>query len=182
LNTNYMKALKEKQGIKFFIKSSFIALAILLTSVCCKAQEQLDFPFQGGSTVMTQFFKDSVTISPEIIQKKAIGVAIFKFTADVNGNIKKIIIYYADDYVLTPPLIEALKKSNHKWVIPNHEKQHDFIIQLSVYFNPPATGSKIIAAEFYKFYTHRRPILALNQVPVDNTTLLPTVVVNYDLP
>ena len=131
---------------------------------------------------MTRFFKDSITVSPEIIQEKATGVAVFKFTADINGNIKKIIIYYADDYVLTPPLIEALKKSTHKWVIPNHEKLHDFIIPFTVYFNPPAVGSKTVAEDIYKFYTQRKPILSFNQVPIDDATLLPTVVVTYDLP
>ena len=99
----------------------------------------------------------------------------------MSGVIKKIIIYYADDYSLTPPLIAALKKSNHKWVIPDHEKLHDFIIQFNVNFNPPAGDSKSVAEDFYKFYSQRRPILSYNQVPLDDATLLPTVAVNYDL-
>jgi len=131
---------------------------------------------------MTQFFRDSVAVSPEIVQKKAVGVVIFKFTADINGDIKKIIIYYADDYVLTTPLIDALKKSNHKWVIPNHEKMHDFVIPFTVYFNLPSTDSKSVTDGLYQFFTERKPILSTNQIPMDDATLLPTIVVRYDLP
>jgi hypothetical protein len=163
------------------MKKILLIITVLFIAVNCKAQETIPFPFQGGSNIMTRFFKDSVQVSPEIIQKKAAGVVIFKFTADVSGVIKKIIIYYADDYSLTPPLIEALKKSNHKWVIPDHEKLHDFIIQFAINFNPPAGGSQAVAADFYKFYSQRRPILSTNQVPLDDATLLPTVAVSYDL-
>lgn len=161
-------------------KTLFIIIA-LFVSVCCKAQEEIPFPFQGGSTAMSQFFRDSVAVSPEVVQKKAVGVVIFKFTADINGNIQKIIIYYADDYVLTTPLIDALKKSNHKWVIPNHEKTHDFVIPFTVYFNLPSTDSKAVTDGLYQFFTERKPILSTNQIPMDDATLLPTVVVRYDL-
>lgn len=164
------------------MKRTFLIIAALLITFCCHAQEVLNFPFQGGSEIMNRFFKDSLTVSQDIIQKKATGVAVFKFTADENGTIKKIIIYYADDYVLVGPIIDALKKSNHKWVIPNHEKLHDFIIQFSVYFNPPATPDAKLQQDFYSFYTQRKPIVSNNQVPLDDATLLPTVVVNYDLP
>ena len=162
------------------MKKILLVITVLFITVCCKAQETIPFPFQGGVTVMNRFFKDSVQVTNDIIQKKASGVVIFKFTADLSGVIKKIIIYYADDYSLTPPLIEALKKSNHKWVIPDHEKLHDFIIQFSINFNPPANDSQV-AAEFYKYYSQRRPILSTNQVPLDDATLLPTVAVSYDL-
>jgi len=131
---------------------------------------------------MSQFFRDSVAVSPEIVHKKAVGTVIFKFTADINGNIKKVIIYYADDYVLTTPLIEALKKSNHKWVIPNHEKTHDFVIPFTVYFNLPSTDSKAVTDGLYQFFTERKPILSTNQIPMDDATLLPTIVVRYNLP
>jgi len=164
------------------MKRTVLIIAALLIAFNCRAQEVLNFPFQGGAAIMTRFFKDSLTVSPDIIQKKAVGTAVFKFTADEHGTIKKIIIYYADDYVLVPPIIEALKKSSHKWVIPNHEKLHDFIIQFSVYFNPPATDNAALAKDFYSFYTQRKPILSYNQVPLDDATLLPTVVVTYDLP
>jgi len=164
------------------MKRTVLIIAALFITICCKAQEQLAFPFQGGSTIMTRFFKDSLTVSPEIIQKKANGTAVFKFTADQFGNIKKIIIYYADDYVLVPPLIDALKKSNHQWIIPNHEKLHDFIIQFVIGFNPPATDNAAFDKDFYNFYSQRKPILSYNQVPLDDATLLPTVTVSYDLP
>jgi hypothetical protein len=77
------------------MKKTLLAIVILFMSFSCMAQEQLMFPFQGGNQIMTRFFKDSIIVSPEIIQKKATGVAIFKFTADEKGNIKKIIIYYS---------------------------------------------------------------------------------------
>jgi hypothetical protein len=81
----------------------------------CKAQDaDLAFPFQGGNPIMTRFFKDSLQVGDEIIAKKATGTAVFKFTADINGNIQKIVVYYADDYLLTMPIIQALKKIDQK--------------------------------------------------------------------
>jgi hypothetical protein len=182
LNTSFMKAQKETQGNKFFIKSSIIVALFLLTSIYSKAQDQLIFPFQGGVTIMNRFFKDSLTVSPEIMQKKATGTVVLKFTADPSGNVKKIIIYYADDYVLTTPVIEALKKSNHKWIIPDHEKLHDFIISFTVNFNPPAIETAALAKEVYRYYKQRHPIVSVNQVPIDDVTLLPTIQVDYNLP
>jgi hypothetical protein len=143
------------------------------------AQQPLSFPFQGGSQVMTQFFKDSLKVSPQINKSKAVGTVVFKFTADVKGAITKLVIYYADDAILAPPIIEALKKSNHKWIIPDHEKFHDFIIPFSISFSPPLTDGVAVQKTFYNFYTKRKPILTLNQMPLENVTLLPTVVVNY---
>jgi hypothetical protein len=153
----------------------------LFLSIYCMAQQQLAFPFQGGSQAMTQFFKDSITVSREIIKSKANGTVIFKFTADEKGEIKKLVIYYADDAILAPPLIEALKKSNHKWVVPDNEKFHDFIISFAIGFTPPAAGSPSPQKALYNFYQKRKPILSTNQVPLDNVTLLPAVVVNYNL-
>ncbi|MDB5030130.1 hypothetical protein [Mucilaginibacter sp.] len=161
-------------------KILFIAIALFLCAHCM-AQEQLAFPFQGGKEVMTRFFKDSLVVSPAIVQKKAAGLAIFKFTADEKGAIRKIIIYYADDLLLTQPIIEALKKSNYKWIIPDHEKFHDFILPFTIGFNSPAVGNAALQKAVYNFYTHRKPVLTYNQVPLDMATLLPTVVVNYDL-
>jgi hypothetical protein len=154
----------------------------VLSSIYCKAQTELAFPFQGGGPVMARFFRDSLKVSPEIIKKKATGTAVFKFTADEKGTIKKIIVYYADDYLLTLPIIDALKKSNHKWVIPDHEKFHDFIIPFSISFNPPAMASNATIKDAYKFYSQRKPIISYNQVPLEYATLLPTVVVSYDVP
>ena len=144
------------------------------------AQAQLAFPFQGGKGVMTRFFKDSLVISPQIIQKKATGTAVIKFTADEKGIIRKMIVYYADDLILTQQNIEALKKSNHKWIIPDNEKSHDFIILFTIGFTTPATSNPALQKAVYDFYSHRKPILSYDQVPLDMATLLPSVVINYD--
>jgi hypothetical protein len=178
---NYMKVLKENRVIKLFIKNSLVFVLILGLTTVSKAQDHLNFPFQGGVTIMNRFFKDSLTVSPEIVQKRATGTVIFKFTADLNGNVSKIIIYYADDYILTTPLIEALKRSSKQWVIPDNEKQHDFIIPFSINFNPPAMGELATAKAAYSFYQQRHPIISTNQIPLSMATLLPTVVINYDL-
>ncbi|WPU93950.1 hypothetical protein SNE25_00230 [Mucilaginibacter sabulilitoris] len=164
------------------MKKTLLFTIAILSSVYSMAQTELAFPFQGGGAVMSRFFRDSLKVSPEIIKKKATGTAVFKFTADEKGTIKKIIVYYADDYVLTLPIIEALKKSNHKWVIPDHEKFHDFIIPFSISFNPPAMASNATIKEAYNFYSQRKPIVSYNQVPLEYATLLPTVVVSYNLP
>jgi len=159
-----------------------IIIALLVSSAAlCKAQDDLAFPFQGGSPIMTRFFKDSLQVGSEIIAKKATGTAVFKFTADINGNIQKIVIYYADDYLLTMPIIQALKKSTQKWIIPNKEKFHDFIIPFSISYNSPATGDADIQKAAYEFYRQRKPITAKDQIPLNAATLLPTVVVKYDL-
>jgi len=163
------------------MKKALLFIAIVSLSSHCKAQEQLAFPFQGGKEVMNQFFKDSLTVSPEIIQKKVIGTAVFKFTADAKGAITKIIVYYADDAVLASPIIDVLKKSNYKWIIPNHERTHDFIIPFSFSFTPPATSNLKLQKALYRNYIARNPIMATNQVPLNEATLLPAVVVNYDI-
>lgn len=159
-----------------------LIIALLLSSVYCKAQEgDLAFPFQGGSPVMTRFFKDSLQIGSDIKDKKATGTAVFKFTADVNGNITRIVIYYADDYLLTMPIIQALKKSSKKWIIPNKEKYHDFIIPFSIGYNNPSSGEAEVQKAAYDFYSNRKPIVANDQIPLNSATLLPTVIVKYDL-
>jgi hypothetical protein len=158
-----------------------IIFALLLSSFCANAQEDLAFPFQGGNPIMTLFFKDNLIVSQDIINKKAAGVAVIKFTADINGNIQKLVIYYADDYLLTIPAIEALKKSSKKWIIPNKEKFHDFIIPFSISFNDPPTGVADVQKAAYDFYKKRRPIVANDQIPLNAATLLPTVVVKYDI-
>jgi hypothetical protein len=145
------------------------------------AQENLAFPFQGGKGVMSAFFRDSLTVSPEIELKKATGLVVFKFTADEMGRITKMVIYYADDAVLASPVIDALKKSNHKWIIPNHEKFHDFIIPFSFSFNPPALSIKGLQKAVYDYNTNRKPIFSTDQVPLDMATLLPTVMIKYDI-
>ena len=163
------------------MRKIIILFIAVLSAIGAKAQTELAFPFQGGAPILARFFKDSLTVSPEIIKMRATGTSVFKFTADQKGTIKKIIVYYSDDASLVSPIIEALKKSNHKWIIPDHEKFHDFIIPFSISFNPPAVASKALEQQAYDFYSKRRPIMSYNQVPLDNATLLPTVVVNYDI-
>jgi len=153
---------------------------MLTLSVCCKAQDKIIFPFQGGIDIMNRFFKDSVNISADIIQARATGTVIFKFTADQNGVIKNIIIYYADDVLLASPLIDVLRRSSHQWIIPDKEKQHDFIIAFTVGFNPPAKPIGVASAS-YKFYKQRKPIATSDQIPLNSATLLPTIAVNYDI-
>lgn len=177
-----MKVLKENPAIKQFVKSALIILLVSSMAASSNAQQKLNFPFQGGITIMNRFFKDSLNITNDIIEKRAAGTVIFKFTADQSGIIKKIIIYYADDYVLVPPLIEALKRSSHQWVIPDSEKLHDFIITFAINFNPPATNAAATGKAFYNYYQQRRPILSQDQIPIETATLLPTVVINYDIP
>jgi hypothetical protein len=164
------------------MKKFLIIAALIISSTYCKAQEgALAFPFQGGSPVMTRFFKDSVIVSPEIIQKKATGMAVIKFTADISGNVQKIVIYYADDYLLTLPIIEGLKKSTKKWIIPNKEKFHDFIIPFSINFRNPETGLAEVQKAAYDFYKNRRSITANDQIPLNSATLLPTVIIKYNI-
>jgi hypothetical protein len=161
-------------------KIALFTLTIFL-SVHCMAQEDLSFPFQGGSTIMTRFFAENVVVSRDVISKRATGMAIFKFTADETGAISKIVIYYADDIILTLPIVEALKKSNHKWIIPNHEKFHDFILPFTISFNIPLTGNAAVATDYYDFYLHHKPMTAADQIPLDEATLLPSVTVKYDI-
>jgi len=163
------------------MKKIILIAAILLTTFFAKAQETLAFPFQGGKDAMNHFFKDSVIISQQLAKSRASGTAVFKFTADESGIIKKIIIYYADDISLTQPLIEALKRSNKKWVIPDHEKMHDFIIPFSINFNAPATPNTALIKANYNYHIRRKPVLSYDQIPLDMATLLPAVSINYDL-
>lgn len=163
------------------MKKIVLIASILLTGFFAKAQETLAFPFQGGKDAMSHFFKDSVIISQALIKSRANGTVIFKFTADESGAIKKTIIYYADDILLTQPLIEALKRSNKKWIIPNHEKVHDFIIPFNINFNPPAVAVAGLNKAVYNYHTHRKPVVSYDQVPLDEATLLPAVRINYDI-
>lgn len=163
------------------MRKILVSVIALLWSVTVMAQEQLAFPFQGGKDVMTQFFKDSVIVSHDLVLNRAEGMVIFKFTADEQGRISKIIIYYADDAVLAEPAIDALKRSNRKWIIPNHEKFHDFILPFSFNFNPPPAESADLRKEVYHYQRNRKAIATTNQVPLDMATLLPTIIVSYDL-
>ncbi len=175
----YMQAAKESQN--YSMRKLLIIAAVLFTALGAAAQPQLAFPFQGGKQVMMDYFKNNIVIGPDFAQKAASGTVIFKFTADQKGTIKKIIIYYADDVLLAQPLIDAIKKSDHKWIIPDNEKLHDFIIPFTVAFNTPAANVAHTQKSLYNFYTGRKPIMSYDQVPLDMATLLPAVTVRYDL-
>ncbi|BAU52180.1 hypothetical protein [Mucilaginibacter gotjawali] len=164
------------------MKRNILTVIFLTISAYCFAQEQLSFPFQGGKEAMTQFFRDSLNVSQDITQKKAIGTAVIKFTANQNGGVSKIVVYYADDAILVQPVIDALRKTNHKWIISANEKAHDFIIPFVFTFNPPDAAGSDLQKKVYDNYRRRNPIMAKDQVPLDETTLLPPVPVNYDLP
>ena len=163
------------------MKKISLSIIALLISFGCFAQEELAFPFQGGKEAMNRFFKDSLIVTQDIIHKKAVGVVLFKFTADIKGNIKKTIIYYADDAILAVPIIEAIKKSNHKWIIPNHEKAHDFIVPFYIRYNLPENPNADLQNAAYDNYRNRRPILPNDQIPLDMATLLPAITINYDV-
>jgi len=175
------------------MKKVFVLLAAVMLSCMAIAQKkntqqtaeqpqqkELPQPFQGGNEAYTQFFKDSLQVSQALIKAKASGTAIFKFTADAKGNISKIVVYYADDYLIAEPAIEALKKSNGKWVIPDKMKFYDFVIPFTINFIPSNANRLLTQKSMYTFYANRKPITATNQVPLNSATLLPTVVVNYE--
>ncbi len=157
-----------------------LLIITLFISMHCMAQQQLAFPFQGGSKVMMQFFKDSLKVSAPIMRAKATGMVIFKFSADEKGNIKNLVIYYADDAILAPPAIEALKKSTKKWIIPDNEKLHDFILPFLIRFDSPDSANKDTQNQQLNFFAKRTPILSHDQIPLNLTTLLPAIVVNYN--
>jgi hypothetical protein len=164
------------------MRKILVTVLFLTLSAFCFAQEQLAFPFQGGKEAMTQFFKDSLSVSQDIIQKKETGTVVIKFSARQNGSISKIVVYYADDAVLVQSVIDALRKTNHKWIISSNERIHDFIIPFVFSFNLPETAGSDLQKTVYDNYRTRKPILSKDQVPLDETTLLPPVPVSYDLP
>ncbi len=130
---------------------------------------------------MAKFFKDNIIVSKEIMMTRATGMTIFKFTADDSGNLSKIVVYYADDLLLTQPIIEALKKSSKKWIIPDKEKFHDFIIPFSIRLNAPSTASAEVQKTHFDTYKSNKPLISADQIPLNEASLLPTIVVNYDV-
>jgi hypothetical protein len=162
------------------MKKISLLIAATLLSFCCMGQAQLAFPFQGGKDVMINYFKNNLVVTPDIMKKRATGMVLFKFSADEKGKISKMIIYYADDAILAAPVIDALKKSNHKWVIPDHETLHDFIIPFSFNVNNPNPDTLSIV-KLYKGIANRKTITTTNQVPLDMATLLPAITINYDI-
>ncbi|HVW96092.1 MAG TPA: hypothetical protein VHA56_09000 [Mucilaginibacter sp.] len=163
------------------MKKISISVIALLCSVCCFAQQQLAFPFSGGKEKMEKFFKDSIAVSQDIIKKKVTGTVIFKFTADEKGNISKTIVYYADDVLLVEPVIAAIRQSNGQWVIPEHEKTHDFVMPFYIRYNIPDNDDDDLAKAALANYRSKRPVYANNQVPLDMVTLLPAITISYDV-
>jgi hypothetical protein len=165
----------------YTMKRIILTAIVLAISAHCFAQEQLAFPFQGGKQAMAQFFKDSLYVSQDIAQKKATGTACIKFSVNQRGAISKIVVYYADNAILVQPAVDALRKTNHKWVISSNEKIHDFIIPFVFSFNPPDADNGEVQKALYNNYRARAPIQSIDQVPLDMTTLLPPVAINYDM-
>jgi hypothetical protein len=161
------------------MKRFILLAAILLSAVYSRAQQGMAFPFQGGKDVMMDYFKKNVVIPDEIKSRKATGTAVLKFTADQKGAIQKIVVYYADDYIIALPFIDALKKSDHKWVIPDDEKLHDFIISFTINYTPAGKADAAIQKQVYEAYKQRRPVFATNPVPLGVTSLLPAIITTY---
>jgi hypothetical protein len=161
-------------------KLPLFAIALLF-SVSCMAQDQLSFPFQGGKDIMTRFFNENVIVPKDVVKKRVAGTVVFKFTADENGALSKIVIYYADDLALTPFIVEALKKSSSKWIIPNKEKVHDFILPFTIRHNTPVKGVAEVQKTHYEFFKNSKPFVSTDQIPLNEASLLPTVIINYDV-
>jgi hypothetical protein len=162
------------------MKRFIFLAAILLSAICSRAQQGMAFPFQGGKDVMMDYFKKSVIIPDEVMKRKATGTAVLKFTADEKGAIQKIVVYYADDYLITIPFIDALKKSDRKWIIPNDEKLHDFVISFTVNLTmPEGKASASLQKQVYESYKQRRPVFATNPVPLGVASLLPAIITTY---
>jgi hypothetical protein len=176
-----MKAQNATQKSKSCIKSVLIVTVLLLASVCSKAQDQAPFPYKGGSDAMIKFFKDSLPITPDMAFRKTTGTVVLKFSADASGAISRIVVYYADDVSLAQPAIDALNKTNHQWLIPPNRKLYDYLLSVTVYFNMPDNASPELKDAFYKFYAQRKQITAPNEVPLGEVTMLPNVVVTYDV-
>jgi hypothetical protein len=164
------------------MKKVFLFLALVALSVGAFAQKKTPFPFKGGKEHMMSFFKDSLVISQALIDNKAYGIVVFKFTADAPGRISKMVVYYADDPILIQPVIDVIKKSNKRWTIPQGELSNDYLITFSFAFNPPAAPSADLQAAVYDYNINRRPISLGNESLLDNGILLPTIVINYDIP
>jgi hypothetical protein len=164
------------------MKKNCLLIAFILLSVYGMAQKRSSFPFSGGKEHMMLFFKDSLTVSPDVIKRHATGVVIFKFTADNEGNLSKMVVYYADDPLLIQPVIEALKRSNHKWQIPQGQKFNDYVITFSFNYNSPVTNPLEVQKTVFDNISNRKPYISENQLLLEGGILLPTVLVNYDIP
>ena len=158
------------------MKKLMLMLIATLSFSFAMAQAEMDFPFQGGNRVMNDFFATNLTVTDLIKQKAASGVVVMKFTSDEKGSIIKMVVYYADDVILTQPIIAALKATDGKWIIPAKQKFYDFLIPFAINIDAPtAKATKAMLA----YYNSRTPIVATDQIPLNLVSLLPTVQVKY---
>lgn len=152
---------------------------MLLATLCfsyAMAQQELDFPFQGGSQVMTDYFAQNIKITDLIKQRAASGTVIMKFTSDPKGSIIKMVVYYADDASLIEPVINALKGTNGKWIIPDKQNFYDFVIPFSITIDAPGAKS---AKAILQYLNTKSPIVSTDQIPLNLVTLLPAISVKY---
>ncbi|GAB3923715.1 hypothetical protein [Mucilaginibacter myungsuensis] len=158
------------------MKRLVLLLVAIMAISSAKAQQEMDFPFQGGQRVMADYFTNTVNATELMKQRGAYGLVIMKFTADNKGSIIKMVVYYADDASLPEPVIAAMKGTNGKWIIPAKEKSYDFIIPFSINLDGPIEAS---AKPMFDFYNSRQPITTKDQVPLNTVSLLPTVQIKY---
>lgn len=158
------------------MKKFFLTLIAALSFSFVMAQAEMDFPFQGGSQVMNDYFANNLNITDFIKQHAANGTVVMKFTSDVKGSIIKMVVYYADDASLVEPVIKALKGTDGKWIIPDKQKFYDFIIPFSINVDAPTTKA---SRAMLHFYNSRKPIITTDQVPLYLVSLLPTIQVKY---
>jgi len=159
------------------MKKLFLMLMAVMAFGRVMAQAEMDFPFQGGKEVMSDFFKNNIVVSDQMRSHASTGLVVMKFTSDVQGSIIKMVVYYADDASLTIPVVAALKATNGKWIIPAKQKTYDFIIPFSFSMNKSDVKS---SKAILQYLSHRNPITADDQIPLNTVTLLPTVKVTYD--
>jgi hypothetical protein len=158
------------------MKKLILMLMAAMSFSYAMAQDEMDFPFQGGNQVMADYFANTIKVTELIKQRAASGLVIMKFTADEKGSITKMVVYYADDASLTEPIIRSLKGTNGKWIIPVKQKSYDFLIPFSINIDAPtAKASKAML----QYYNSRSPIIATDQIPLNTVSLLPTVQVKY---
>jgi hypothetical protein len=158
------------------MKKLILMLMATLSFSYAMAQTEMDFPFQGGSKVMADYFNNNVVVTDLIKQRAASGVVVMKFTSDEKGSIIKMVVYYADDASLTEPVIKAMKGTNGKWIVPDKQKSYDFLIPFSISMDAPnAKANKAML----QFYNSRSPIVATDQIPLNLVSLLPAVQIKY---
>jgi len=158
------------------MKRLILTLIAALTFSFAMAQQNMEFPFQGGNKVMMDYFTNNFAPTDFIKYKAASGTVVMKFTADDKGNIIKMVVYYADDAGLAEPVINMLKGTNGKWIIPAKTKSYDFLIPFTINIDAPGNRA---ARPMLAFYNSRAPIAAADQIPLNVVSLLPAVQLKY---